>query len=243
MNRKSVFGFLFVGFVAGVIWVAACGGSSGTGVPQANAADDAADITYSGNVNADNVKDAIDAVAASVPDEFTAADARTAVAAEDITGTITADGFSLAAAKTAYLSIAGAAFNPATAGNFAVRSTANHADRANSQAGDYFAAVHLPHGATVTSVTSYVLNNAGGETITVTFESYPLDTDSAVTEVTTSTFDADSADIQSDEQEPAANDAEIDNLATAYVVRANFSGAAADSRLKGVVIEYTYQDL
>lgn len=85
------------------------------------------------------------------------------------TGTVTAQNLTYTAPRTRYLSIGPEAFHPlnhAHPGNFGGEPTSNFAYLDSSVASGYIVApVHLPHGATITAVTFYIVDSTSAASV------------------------------------------------------------------------------
>lgn len=225
-TRIGILGMLGIGFIAGVIWVAACGSDGGSTIPNAGA-DDAADITFdksvSGLLDATTVQAAIDELA----------DERLFATANDtMAGTLTATGFSFSSAKTGYLHVPGIAFMPAThtngSGNFDYASS-NGARTGNGTAQlTLNTPVYLPNGAIVTGLTLNSDNT--GLDISVSLNQYSSGgTNTAMASVSSSSTSATDDTITS---------ATIDNSANSYYLSATILDDSM--KIRTILITYTY---
>lgn len=257
MNFRSLqkLTFISVGFLAGVIWIAACGGGSAS---IAETIATALEVSYdnaTSGLTATTVQAALDELKVAVdavPAAYTDADAQAALADQDVTlGAVTADSFAFAAAKTGYINIPGVAFAPnGSAVNYSAGQNNLTAIRVPDTAGGLFhATVHLPQGAVITEFKTYVDNddNAGGSAgIELQRINTSINADADAAEPLASTT-TNVGEFEETDSTITADKEVVDNASYAYIIEAYLDDTAgngdSDIELYGARITYTYDSL
>lgn len=114
MKRMRFTGVLAIGFITGVIWVAACGGSGAINQAIADIKHAASEISYDGTssgLSASDVQAAIDALKASEPTAYTDAEAVAAMGEKANTNALNHDRYTDEEAQTAAVTAMGAKAN------------------------------------------------------------------------------------------------------------------------------------
>ena len=229
---KSV-GGVAVGFMAGIVWVAACGGGGTASIADTIAA--AIDVSYDNDdsgLTAETVQAAIDELKA---DAYSDEAALAAVADQDLTlGAVTADSFTFAAEKTGYLSVPGSAFHPSKVSDgvntneYEVDGIALIGDAGGNFA-SFYTPVYLPDGATVTQMTVYGVDGGGGDATVTLIGSTGLADDTL----------ASISPLANPSSDDTISNATIDNQTSAYFLQA--SGMLDNTfSINRVLITYTY---
>jgi hypothetical protein len=142
--------------------------------------------------------------------------------------------------RTGYISVSPAAFVPADEAYQYDRDSGTGLVQDSASSGSiYYAAVSLPHGATVTKFTIYYYDDSTGGTILARLRYSNLGTGSyAMAEA----LSVDGG--YGDTEDTSIDYAEVDNEARAYYVHVQFPSAPYSGTLnfKGVVIEYEYTE-
>jgi hypothetical protein len=239
MFRKKIgnFAILTVGFIAGIFWIAACGG--GTSAVSNALATLAKDIGYdntSSHLTASDVQTAIDEIVGAAKkiafDDTTAnlsvdnvQDAIEKLAAGNYgavtaTGTVTAADFAFKSAQTGYVNVPGVAFVPTS--NVDTNNSYDYASSNGGRKGNAIAAltftapVYLPDGATITELQVYTTDPGAGK-ITVTLYRYANDA---------SAFDALAAtdsdlNVAGKDVDSSVVNGTVDNMNYSYLLQAS----------------------
>lgn len=237
MNFRSLqkLTFISAGFLAGVIWIAACGGGSAS---IAETIATALEVSYdnaTSGLTATTVQAALDELKVAVdavPAAYTDADAQAALADQDVTlGAVTADSFTFGAVQTGYLSVPGIAFIPDSVndGGAPIDYSTNNGARVgdvNASLTNFSAPVYLPNGATITTLSATFTDGGAGESISLMRHNSATNALSA------------HASVDSDTPEADGIGQPVDNVTYDYFLKAILPDS--NFAIRRVLITYTY---